>query len=153
MMGTAIKPYFNSIFFWQNFIQLNLGLFLNVSNDGLILIISKKDQQAPTRYSRTISCGDTIEPGQKVRLKQDLNCAETDFEAAITINGPAVLDLNGHTITGHDQMEGIVVQGSPSFEFGPYQRSYALFRNLPKLRNQIIELEKKVADLSEDVKS
>lgn len=74
-------------------------------------LISKKDQQAPIRFSRAISCGDTIEPGQKVRLKQDLNCAETDFEAAITINGPAVLDLNGHTITGHDQMEGIVVQG------------------------------------------
>jgi UDP-3-O-[3-hydroxymyristoyl] glucosamine N-acyltransferase len=49
--------------------------------------------------------------------------------------------------------EGAVVQGAPAFEFGLYQRSYVVFKNLPKLRNQIIELEKKVADLSEDVKS
>ena len=49
--------------------------------------------------------------------------------------------------------EGAVVQGAPAFEFGLYQRSYVVFKNLPKLRNQIIELEKKVADLSTEVKS
>jgi len=49
--------------------------------------------------------------------------------------------------------EDSVVQGAPAFEFGLYQRSYVLFKNLPKLRNQIIELEKKVADLSPEVKS
>jgi len=45
--------------------------------------------------------------------------------------------------------ENAVVQGSPAFEFGQYQRSYVLFKNLPKLRNQIIELEKKVSDLTQ----
>jgi UDP-3-O-[3-hydroxymyristoyl] glucosamine N-acyltransferase len=45
--------------------------------------------------------------------------------------------------------EGEVVQGSPAFEFGPYQKSYVLFRNLPNMRKQIIELEKKVKDLEE----
>jgi UDP-3-O-[3-hydroxymyristoyl] glucosamine N-acyltransferase len=49
--------------------------------------------------------------------------------------------------------EGAVVQGAPAFEFGLYQRSYVVFKNLPKLRNQIIELEKKVADLSTELKS
>lgn len=49
--------------------------------------------------------------------------------------------------------EGAVVQGAPAFEFGLYQRSYVLFKNLPKLRDQIIELERKVADLSTGVKS
>lgn len=44
--------------------------------------------------------------------------------------------------------EGAVVQGAPAFEFGHYQRCYVLFRRLPDLRNQIIELERKVADLS-----
>jgi UDP-3-O-[3-hydroxymyristoyl] glucosamine N-acyltransferase len=44
--------------------------------------------------------------------------------------------------------EGIVIQGSPAFEFGPYQRSYLLFRNLPKIREQINELERKVAGLT-----
>lgn len=74
-------------------------------------LISKKDRKRPVRFSQAINCGDTIEPGQKVRLNRDLNCAETDFAAAITVNGPAVLDLNGHTITGNDSMDGIVVEG------------------------------------------
>jgi len=51
-------------------------------------------------------------------------------------------------ITKDIKQEGIVVQGSPAFEFGPYQRSYLLFRNLPKIRDQIIELERKVDELN-----
>ena len=50
-------------------------------------------------------------------------------------------------ITKDIKDEGIVIQGSPAFEFGPYQRSYALFRNLPKLMGQINELEKKTKNL------
>jgi len=49
--------------------------------------------------------------------------------------------------------EGAVVQGSPALEFGHFQRSYVLFKNLPKLRNQLIDLEKKVAELETTVKS
>ena len=45
--------------------------------------------------------------------------------------------------------EGAVVQGAPAFEFGHYQRCYVLFRRLPDLRNQIIELERKVANLTQ----
>ncbi len=43
--------------------------------------------------------------------------------------------------------EGTVVQGAPAFEFFDYQRSYVLFKNLPKLKKQIDELERNVADL------
>ena len=50
-------------------------------------------------------------------------------------------------ITKDIKEEGIVIQGSPAFEFGPYQRSYLLFRNLPKIREQINDLERKVAGL------
>ncbi len=52
-------------------------------------------------------------------------------------------------ITKDIKEEGIVIQGSPAFEFGPYQRSYLLFRNLPKIREQINELERKVAGLTQ----
>ena len=52
-------------------------------------------------------------------------------------------------ITKDIKEEGIVIQGSPAFEFGPYQRSYLLFRNLPKLREQISELERKVDGLTQ----
>ena len=39
---------------------------------------------------------------------------------------------------------GLVVQGSPAFSVGDYQRSYVLFRSLPKLFKQVHELEKKL---------
>jgi len=44
--------------------------------------------------------------------------------------------------------EGAVVQGAPAFEFGHYQRSYVLFKNLPKLKKQIDDLERKVSELT-----
>ena len=52
-------------------------------------------------------------------------------------------------ITKDIKEEGIVIQGSPAFEFGPYERSYLLFRNLPKIREQINELERKVDGLTQ----
>ncbi|MCT4582220.1 MAG: UDP-3-O-(3-hydroxymyristoyl)glucosamine N-acyltransferase [Flavobacteriales bacterium] len=42
--------------------------------------------------------------------------------------------------------KGEIVQGSPAFSIGDYKRSYVLFRGLPKLRAQIIELENKIQD-------
>ena len=54
----------------------------------------------------------------------------------ITIaNGVKIAAQSG--ITKDIKEEGSVVQGSPAFEFGPYQRSMAIFRNLPfkKLKN------------------
>jgi len=46
----------------------------------------------------------------------------------------------GHTITE----EGKIVQGSPAFAVGDYQRSYVLFRSLSKLYKQVNEIEKKL---------
>lgn len=43
--------------------------------------------------------------------------------------------------------EGHVVQGSPAFDYLPYQKSYAIFRKLPELRKQILDLEKDIEDL------
>lgn len=40
--------------------------------------------------------------------------------------------------------EGKIVQGSPAFSVGDYQRSYVLFRSLSKLYKQVNELEKKI---------
>ncbi|MFA8435705.1 MAG: UDP-3-O-(3-hydroxymyristoyl)glucosamine N-acyltransferase [Marinifilaceae bacterium] len=47
------------------------------------------------------------------------------------------------------KQKGIALQGSPAFEFGPYQKSYVLFKNLPKMREQIMDLQKEVKKLSE----
>jgi UDP-3-O-[3-hydroxymyristoyl] glucosamine N-acyltransferase len=51
-------------------------------------------------------------------------------------------------VTKNINQENIVVQGSPPLDFTHYQRCYVVFKNLPDLRNQVIELEKKVAALS-----
>jgi len=40
--------------------------------------------------------------------------------------------------------EGKIVQGSPAFAVGDYQRSYVLFRSLSKLYKQVNEIEKKL---------
>jgi UDP-3-O-[3-hydroxymyristoyl] glucosamine N-acyltransferase len=50
-------------------------------------------------------------------------------------------------ITKDIKEEGIVIQGSPAFDFGPYQRSYAVFRNLPKLAKQVSDLDKRTQNL------
>jgi UDP-3-O-[3-hydroxymyristoyl] glucosamine N-acyltransferase len=42
--------------------------------------------------------------------------------------------------------EGLVVQGSPAFGIGDYQRSYVLFRGLKKMNDRINEIEKKIKD-------
>jgi UDP-3-O-[3-hydroxymyristoyl] glucosamine N-acyltransferase len=51
-------------------------------------------------------------------------------------------------VTKNIKQENIVVQGSPPLDFTHYQRCYVVFKNLPDLRNQVIELEKKVAALT-----
>jgi UDP-3-O-[3-hydroxymyristoyl] glucosamine N-acyltransferase len=45
-------------------------------------------------------------------------------------------------VTNTIKTENEVVQGSPAFKQSEYKRSYVLFRNLPKISNQLIELEK-----------
>jgi UDP-3-O-[3-hydroxymyristoyl] glucosamine N-acyltransferase len=40
--------------------------------------------------------------------------------------------------------ENAILQGSPAFGIGDYKRSYVLFRSLPKLKEQISQLEKKI---------
>ncbi len=44
--------------------------------------------------------------------------------------------------------ENTAVQGSPSFDYSHYQRCYVVFKNLPELRNQVIDLERKVSEIA-----
>ena len=44
--------------------------------------------------------------------------------------------------------EGAIVQGSPPLDFTHFQRCYVVFKNLPKLRNQVIELERTVTAMT-----
>jgi UDP-3-O-[3-hydroxymyristoyl] glucosamine N-acyltransferase len=44
--------------------------------------------------------------------------------------------------------ENAVVQGSPAFQYGKYQRSYVLFKKLPELYRQLREIEKEINDIT-----
>ncbi len=46
----------------------------------------------------------------------------------------------------HVKKKGAILQGSPAFEFGPYQKSYVLFKNLPKMREQLMNIEKHLTE-------
>jgi UDP-3-O-[3-hydroxymyristoyl] glucosamine N-acyltransferase len=44
--------------------------------------------------------------------------------------------------------EGAIVQGSPQLDFTHFQRCYVVFKNLPDLRNQVNDLERKISNLN-----
>lgn len=52
-------------------------------------------------------------------------------------------------ISGSIKTEGAVLQGSPSFEIGPYRKSYVLFKRLPELYQEIKDLKKELAQQKE----
>ena len=45
---------------------------------------------------------------------------------------------------GKNLEDGDIVQGSPSFGYSDYSKSYVHFRNLPKIVNEIDELKKQI---------
>lgn len=51
-------------------------------------------------------------------------------------------------ITNSIKVENEIIQGSPAFKQSEYKRSYVVFRNLPKISNQLNELEKLKKDIS-----
>ena len=50
-------------------------------------------------------------------------------------------------VGGEIKEPGAIIQGSPAYAIGDYKRSYVLFKKLPELRQQIIELEKALKEL------
>lgn len=71
--------------------------------------------------------------GGQVGIIGHLNIAEGVKIAAQSGIGQDVID------------NGEVMQGSPAFKIGEYKRSYVLFKNLPKIKNQINQLEKELS--------
>jgi UDP-3-O-[3-hydroxymyristoyl] glucosamine N-acyltransferase len=52
-------------------------------------------------------------------------------------------------VTKTVRKEDSVIMGSPAFDMGSWQRSIAVFKNLPKLSKEIFELEQKVEGLTQ----
>ena len=69
------------------------------------------------KHIETISpqCGDTIGPGGHYKLDADLDCSDpittSGLDAALTVMGPVTLDLKGHSIIGHADLDGILLDG------------------------------------------
>jgi parallel beta-helix repeat protein len=80
-----------------------LGLFVILILAGIVVSFEGYGSAA---YA--IDCGDTIYPGEKVKLNGDLNC---NTDPAIKIIGPATLDMKDHTIYGQEEIVGIKVEG------------------------------------------
>lgn len=55
-------------------------------------------------------------------------------------------------ISSSIKKQGVVLQGSPAFDFLPYQKSYVLFKNLPNMRKQIMDLENEIKELKSNIK-
>jgi UDP-3-O-[3-hydroxymyristoyl] glucosamine N-acyltransferase len=54
--------------------------------------------------------------------------------------------IAGQSGIGNDLKDGTIVQGSPAFEMGLYQRAYVMFRKLPDLSSRLNVLEKWMKD-------
>ncbi len=105
-MGKA-KRHLNS----KKIVGFMIGAVMVLSLIGLegTLLPAAAFKHGKSFQAADIQCGDTIGPGEKVKLTQDIGpCTEGP---AITVVGPAVLNLNGHTVAGDGHIDGIVLEG------------------------------------------
>ena len=58
--------------------------------------------------AEALNCGDTISHGEKVILTSNLTCPGA---LALTVIGPAILDLDGHTVECQTGSDCIIIQG------------------------------------------
>ena len=114
-----------------------------VKLDNLVMIAHNVDVG-----ENTIMAGQTGIAGSSKIGKNCMFGGQVGLIGHLTIaDGVKIAAQSG--VTKDVKNEGEVLQGSAAFSFGPYQRSYLLFRKLPELRNQIIELERDMKVLKE----
>jgi UDP-3-O-[3-hydroxymyristoyl] glucosamine N-acyltransferase len=96
----------------------------------------------------TVMAGQTGISGSTKIGKNCMFGGQVGLIGHITIaNGVKIAAQSG--VSKDIKKEGIVIQGSPPLDIVYYNRCYAIFKNLPKLRDQVIDLERKLAGMSE----
>lgn len=71
----------------------------------------------PASVSAQVVCGDTIDPGEEIVLAGDIGpCDSATGDPAVTIEGPAMFDMNGYELVcddpdDADRPRGIVLEG------------------------------------------
>jgi hypothetical protein len=79
--------------------------------------LSVTSRPAAKALSDSALCASTINPGQRVVLDANVTCSSTEANPVVTVIGPAVLDLNGFTLScptnaNRDAHVGIAIQGT-----------------------------------------
>ena len=145
------------------------GVYQSVPQTGNVIIEDNVDIGASTTIDRATLGSTIIKKGVKldnqIQIAHNVEVGENTVIAAQTgIAGSTKIGKNcmiggqvgfaGHlTIgdnvrvqaqsgVGRNLKDGSVVQGSPSFNYGDWNKSYVHFKNLPKLVNKIHQLEK-----------
>ncbi|PLX11747.1 MAG: UDP-3-O-(3-hydroxymyristoyl)glucosamine N-acyltransferase, partial [Marinilabiliales bacterium] len=90
---------------------------------------------AQTGISGSTKLGERIMIGGQVGIIGHLKIADDVKIAAQSGVGKSI------------EKSGEIIQGSPAFQVGDYQKSYVVFRRLPEVRKQIIDLEKQLEEL------
>ncbi len=147
------------------------GVYKSVPQTGNVIIEDNVDIGASTTIDRATLGSTIIREGVKldnqIQIAHNVEIGENTVIAAQTgVAGSTKIGKNcmiggqvgfaGHMIVGdnvrvqaqsgvgRNLKDGAVVQGSPSFNYGDWNKSYVHFKNLSKLVDRINELEKKL---------
>jgi len=147
------------------------GTFSRIPQIGNVIIGDRVDVGAGTTIDRATMGSTVIRNGVKldnqIQIAHNVEIGENTVIAAQTgIAGSTKIGKNcmiggqvgiaGHLIIGNNVRvqaqsgigknipDGETVQGSPSFGYGDYSKSYVHFRNLPKIVAELEELKKQI---------
>jgi UDP-3-O-[3-hydroxymyristoyl] glucosamine N-acyltransferase len=121
-----------------------------------------------TRIGKGVKIDNLVQIGHNVEIGENTVLAGASSIAGSTKVGKNVMMAGQTGLIGHIKIadgvkiagqsgigasitqEGAIVQGSPAFSIHDYQRSYVLFRGLPKLSDRIRTLEKQMKEIKAD---
>lgn len=146
------------------------GTYDKIPQTGIVIIEDNVDIGALTTIDRATLGATVIKKGVKldnqIQVGHNVEIGENTVIAAQTgIAGSAKVGKNcriggqvgiaGHITIGNNVgiqaqsgvgrniKDGMVIQGSPAFDYGEWNRSYVYFKNLKKLNSRVADLEKK----------
>lgn len=157
------------------------GTFMKIQQIGNVVLEDNVEIGANTTVDRATLGSTHIKKGVKldnlIQIAHNVEIDENTVIAAQTgIAGSAKIGKNcligGQTgIVGHIKIadktnigaqagigktikkEGGIFLGSPAFELSKFHRSYAVFKHLPDLKNQIDDLEKQIKQLKKSIEN
>ncbi|MCQ2361172.1 MAG: UDP-3-O-(3-hydroxymyristoyl)glucosamine N-acyltransferase [Paludibacteraceae bacterium] len=156
------------------------GVYVKMPQNGNVIIGNNVEVGASTTIDRgsmgPTKIADGVKLDNQIQIAHNVEIGENTAMAACSgVAGSAKIGKNciiagkvgivGHltvadnttiaadsNVTGTIKEPGQVLLGSPVLPIMKARRSLAVYRNLPELREQVMELEKKIAELEEKLK-